>query len=95
MKDINPHVHNVIRVTKLVILFVAASALVYSFIIVPIDVRAERVDCHNNALQQAQSITAQVQQQNSALEEGQQPTQVNDIAIYDTQFSLCLRSKGL
>ena len=95
MKELHPHMNSVISVLKFLFGIAVSFVAFYSFVLAPQQVRAERKACHDQALEQAGTIVAQVQQQNENLEEGQEPAQVNDIAVYDTQYSICLRSKGL
>tara|TARA_B100000378_G_C17955722_1_gene381697 strand:- start:486 stop:803 length:318 start_codon:yes stop_codon:yes gene_type:complete len=80
---------------KHVIFFLAGVALVYSFLWMPIQAKNDRLTCDAEARQFAQQVSAQVAEQNENLEEGQEPATVNEIGLYETQYALCVRSKGL
>lgn len=86
---------NLMCTGKTVLGLLVALSVIYSFACVPMMAHKAKKDCHANALAAANEIVTQVQAANANLAEGEQPAQVNDVAVYDTQYSICLRSKGV
>jgi hypothetical protein len=78
-------------------IFMAAIGLsvIYSFGYVPLKTSMASKACHTEALAASQQAAQQAQQANQNLQEGDQPVQVDQIGIYNTQYTLCQRSRGL
>lgn len=75
-------------------------AVVYGLFINPMSDRAERIACHNQTFAGAQQIGAEILEQNQdneELTEQQVQQEVNGIIAqaYESNYALCLRSKGL
>lgn len=77
--------------------FMAAIGLsvIYSFGYLPLKSSMASKACHTEALASAQEAAQQAQQANQNLQEGQDAVQVDQIGVYNTQYTLCQRSRGL
>lgn len=82
-------------ITRTVLMLGIALAVIYSFLYMPYTTRQAKLNCNGYAIAATQSAVEQVNTANQNLAAGQQPAQINEVSVYDTQYTLCLRSNGL
>ncbi|MFW0871068.1 MAG: hypothetical protein ACKKL4_01260 [Patescibacteria group bacterium] len=80
---------------KYIFMALIGLSIIYSFGVTPLNRALATKACHTEALATAQNAAAQAQEANKNLEEGQPPIQIDQIAVYNTQYTLCTRSRGI